>query len=381
MSKKVLFYGQATGGNALIWFELFNNMVEANDPISIEMLARTECTLTHDFKVYKAYGSKSSKGFFTRLKKALASKFTLPLYLEYLKNYTKYDLLVLQGNYTPENNLKVLNKINYNTSLLNIYGSDFISKWPKVKNNTKLRSAYCEVLDKVDFIVFNWYSTFELFLKEFPEFSGKLKLFPWGIQDQWWDIPQCKIEKDQLNFLSTRALHAYNNVDKVVESFCIAFPSPSKNMLKVISAYGHDERVYENIINSIKKYSMEDRVTIEIDKWYEGRELMALYDNADYNLCFGNYDQLTVSITYAISRGVTNILSPIDSYKYLYNFGIKSPIICDAISIDSLVKAFSDVDTNNIENTHLDSDFIFAKKTFNHRNTLDNYLGLIKNES
>lgn len=379
--KKVIFFGQATGGNALVWFNLFNELTADND-FEIELLARTECTLRCDFKVYKAYGSKKYTGFLNKINKFISSRIRLPYYTRYLLKGNEYDTLVLQGNYTPKNNLRILDSIVYKTSILNIYGSDYIGKWDALSSDLEERNLYYKVLENVDYIVVNWYSLYERFIVDFPEFNGKVLIMPWGINKEWWEKPK-PIKSiigntKKLSFLSTRALHRYNNVDKVVEAFCEAFPEPHEHTLRIISAYGCDNQVLDKIKSTIRNYKMQNRIILEVDCWYEGESLIDLYDEADFNICFGEHDQLTISIVYALSRKVQNILSPIDSYAHLQSVGINSPIIADNTNVNSLVKLFKEVAKTDFKksNERLEKDQVLAREIFDHERTFKKYLEL-----
>ena len=67
-------------------------------------------------------------------------------------------------------------------------------------------------------------------------------------------------------------------------------------------------------------------------------ELMALYERADYNFCFGSTDQLTLSIPYALLKGAVNILSPLPNYYDLHAKGYSSVQIVPEVSTNALVR-------------------------------------------
>ncbi|OOE39372.1 hypothetical protein [Salinivibrio kushneri] len=344
---KVLFFGQATGGNALVWFEYLNRKSEELD---IVFLARTRCTLNHRFKVYSPYGSRTYGRVINKFRNLIGSKFFLNLYTSYISKIHKVDVLVLQGNYTPDSNLRVMKKIK-GYSILNIYGSDFYRKYLKDEFSITEREQFIQVVEQADLIACNWNTTADDFVREFPSYKHKVKTIPWGVDPRWKSPLPIKHRSKKKRFISTRALHAYNNVQIVVEAFCISYPYPSENELHIVGSYGNDPKVINEINEIIERYGMQERVKLDLGNWYEGDELVALYDSADYNFCFGSSDQLTISITYAFMRGVTNILSPLPNYKYLIELGFKTPIISEDISVETLVEAL----------THLDHEYSYPK--------------------
>lgn len=371
---KTLIYGQATGGNALTWFNFFNRNAKKFD---VRLLARTVCTLEHDFPVYKPYGRKDSNNLLGKIRKKIASSALVKLYLFYLAKFYKPDVVILQGNYTPKANLNVIRQLECK-SILNIYGSDFYRKYKKNEFSHQDRVCFVEVLDKVNIIMCNWKGTYDDFIAEFPEYTSKTHLVPWGIDPDWSvELPKKELRPEK-KFISTRALHSYNNVDMVVEAFCQAFPYPSKNSLHIIGAYGNDDKVVKKIRSSIDRNKMGDRVNLQLDKWYEGDELIQLYDGADYNLCFGSTDQLTISISYAFSRCVVNILSPLSNYEYLLELGYSTPRLSSEITVESLVELFNEVDSNLQGNPDdLISDRNRALQMFDMEKTFSSYLDLV----
>lgn len=372
---KVFFFGQATGGNALLWFNFLNNKSKNNQNLDITFLARTLCTLKCSFKVFSPYGYKKLPKIIQKLRNKAASLFLLDLYLAFLRRKGIQDLLILQGNYTPTSNMKVLMKIPYKTSILNIYGSDFYRKYLRKELNNNELKQFVQVLDKVDVIHCNWHTTKCDFLNEFPQFSDKVICCPWGADLDWYKYSmKPRSENDKKVFLSTRALHSYNNVELVVEAFCRAFPNDTNHRLHVVGAYGCDPKVLNKIHTLITEYNHSKNIKIEIDKWYEGRDLMNLYDSADYNVCFGSTDQLTISIVYAFLRGIKNILSPLDNYHYLNQLGFKTQLICKDISVESLKNTFLYLVDNSFEKSDIKNDEELARKVFNLETVFNQYV-------
>lgn len=366
---KILFLGQGTGGNALLWFEFFNN----NKDVEVHFLARTIVTLEHKFKVFKPYGKKERKGLVGKLYNWVVAKFIFKFYVSYITRINKYDLVVLQGNYTPALNLYLIKKCKTKT-ILNIYGSDFYRKYLLGEFSREKCVQFQEVVNKVDGVFCNWETTKADFLASFPQLDNKVFSSPWGI-DKTWNTASKTLqeESDKMKFISTRALHAYNNVELVVEAFCESFHNDENKVLHIVSAYGESKGVLEKINNIIEKFNMGDRVLVETSRWYEGQELIDLYDSANFNICFGSSDQLTLSIVYAFSRRVTNILSPLANYRELGNLGFCSHIMAPEISVESLKRIFLDID--NIYNKEaLCKDAKLVYDIFNQQRTFNSYL-------
>lgn len=372
---KIFFFGQATGGNALLWFNFLNHQTKNNKQLEITFLARTLCTLKHSFKVFSPYGYKKLPKVIQKLRNKSVSLFLLDLYLFLLKRKGIQDLLILQGNYTPATNLKVLSKIEHKKSILNIYGSDFYRKYLRKELDKAGLKQFIEVLEKVDVIHCNWHTTKDDFLNEFPQFSEKVLCCPWGADLDWYEHEmKPKKRKENKVFLSTRALHSYNNVDLVVEAFCKAFPSNTHHQLHIVGAYGCDPEVLKKIRKTIIDYDQSNNIKIDIDKWYEGIDLMNLYDSADYNICFGSTDQLTISIVYAYLRGTKNILSPLDNYQYLSQLGFKTQSICEEISVENLKEKFLYLVDNSMDERSIISDEKLAREVFNLETVFNHYM-------
>lgn len=369
---KVIFFGQATGGNAQVWFDYLNSL----DPskVTVQMLARTPSTIEASFKVFRPFGRKSVGGLLGKIIKIFQAKVILPLVLMRLKCFSEYNVLIIQGNYEPGLNLKTLRAIRYQKAILNIYGSDFIRKYLGQGFSPLEESEFRKVLHSVDEIHLNWVTTRDLFIKTFPELADKTILNPWGIN--WDSLGSKVIRKDMsgLNFLSARALHSYNNIPIVVEAFCKS-NIETTNKLKIVGGYGDDPKEVEQVRHLVKKYKMQDRVSLITNDWFEGERLKALYAESHFNLCFGSTDQLSVSICYGYYTSSINILSPIINYEKLSDFGFKSHIIADEISVDSLCSVFSRLDHEYMQNnnTNLAHDQILVQKVFDMNRTFNNY--------
>jgi glycosyltransferase involved in cell wall biosynthesis len=336
---KILFYGQATGGNASLWFRYLDSLNKSD--YEIHFLARTVCDLDHNFKIFAPYGYKKLSGLQAKIRNLLASRFILPLYVSVLSRVYKYNLVILQGNYTPRENLRVLRRFT-GRKIINIYGSDFYRKYLRNEFSDTEKSDFRAVIDESDSIYCNWYTTYEEFLKVFPNSKAKLACSPWGVTDSAWFTP-VKVKRP-LTFLSTRALHSYNNVDMVVEAFCIAFASNPNAKLTIVGGYGDDSVVVNRILELIDKYNANSKIVLHLNDWFEGERLVNLYDENRYNICFGDTDQLTLSIPYGYFRGCTNILSDLDNYKHLNRIGFSSHVIARETSIDGLVDVFNGLD-------------------------------------
>ena len=362
---RVLFYGQATGGNASLWFRYLDSLNKRD--YEIHFLARTICDLDHAFKLFAPYGYKKFYGLQSRIRNVLTSRFILPLYVAILSRIYKYDLVVIQGNYTPRENLRILRSFTGN-KIVNIYGSDFYRKYLKNEFSDSEKADFRAVIDESDSIYCNWYTTYEKFIEVFPGSEPKLGCSPWGVSDGAWFTDVKK--KRPLTFLSTRALHSYNNVDMVVEAFCICFASNPVARLTIVGGYGDDPVVVNKVRKVIDKYSAESKVILHLDDWFEGGRLVNLYDEHMYNICFGDTDQLTLSIPYGYFRGCINILSDLDNYRHLSSIGFSSHIISRETSIDGLVEIFHTLD--NTEGS-AENDRELALQIFDMNYTFEKY--------
>jgi hypothetical protein len=375
--KKVLIFGQATGGNAALWFEYLNKIKSDIPDLKVTFLSRTRTTLKGKFPVFSPYGKGDVWSIFlSKVRSKLASLILIDMYLKFLGLFTKYDLVVLQGNYTPKTNLKVLSNCNGAASVVNIYGSDFYRKYKLNEFSLIESQMFIEVLDRVDCIMINWKGVADDFIAEFPQYKSKIKINPWGVNSRWKSLGKAKSEAANITtFISTRALHDYNNVDLVVEAFIKSFGNDSKYQLRLLAAYGIDDKVFNRIQKLAVKHS---NILIEVDKWYDGDDLVQVYEQADYNICFGSTDQLSLSIVYGLLSNTVNILSPLKNYYYLHQLGFKTPVICDEISSSSLSQVFTSIVSNDSESTkfELDGDREMAIEMFNLDRTFQQYLDL-----
>lgn len=366
---KILFFGQATGGNASLWFEFLGKKNTA-DKLVIHFLARTVCTLSSKFRVFKPYGSSLR---FTKFRNLFASKIMNPLYVYMLSRVYDYDLVVLQGNYTPKENMRVLRAFS-GKKILNIYGSDFYRKYLLQEFSSVDRKLFEDVLDEVDAIYCNWDTTYRDVLAYFPQHKSKLFVSPWGVADERW-FQKIKPKK-RLTFLSTRALHSYNNVDMVVEAFCRVFAENDGAKLVIIGSYGNDPVVVNNINNIVSKYNATSCVDMHVESWFEGQALVDLYDDAKYNICFGDTDQLTLSIPYGYLRGCVNILSPLDNYQCLSSNGFQSQLLASEISTSGLETLLRKL--KHSEGGVAESDMILARRLFDLETTFETYLSIVE---
>lgn len=374
--RKILFLGQGTGGNALLWFQFLNNLEDRE--LEVHLLSRTIVTLKHNFRVFKPYGTNVRKGIGGKIFNWLVAKVIFKAYVNFITIKYDYDLVILQGNYTPELNLYLLQKCKCK-AILNIYGSDFYRKYLLEEFSDQKRSKFQRVVGGVDSIFCNWETTKADFINTFPHVQGKVFSAPWGI-DKLWTQPLKRVsntKSDKIRFLSTRALHSYNNVDLVVEAFCQAFHGDNNKILHIVSAYGESPGVLNRINTTIEKFNMQEQVIIENDRWYEGQDLVDLYDRADFNICFGSSDQLTLSIIYAFARKVPNILSPLKNYRELNITGFSSHVIAEEITVEALKKVFRDY--SNISNDiALTKDAELVHEVFNNQRTFNSYLNYEK---
>ena len=365
---KVLFFGQATGGNASLWFEFLSKQAVAGN-VMIHFLARTVCTLTSQFKVYKPYGTSVK---YKRIRNLFASKVMNPLYVYILSKMYAYDLVVLQGNYTPKENLRVIRSFT-GRKILNIYGSDFYRKYLLQEFSSTDRMVFEMVMAEVDAIYCNWDTTLNDVMASFPQHASKMYVSPWGVADKrWFEKPK---PKKELTFLSTRALHVYNNVDVVVEAFCRVFAGVKEATLVVIGAYGNDPVVIKNINNIISKYNADTQVKLHLDSWFEGQALVDMYDAAKYNICFGSTDQLTLSIPYGYLRGCVNVLSPLENYRCLSDKGFKSQLLASDFSVNALEEVFRRLEYSG--DCTVEADSLLARNVFDLSATFASYLSTV----
>jgi len=367
---KIKIVGQCKGGNAVLWFNLFNNHLDEYPEIeNLLYICRTGCKPKSNFPIIKLYGKSNA------IYKRPWSSFVYRFGLEYFaKKYSKkypYDIIHLQGIYSPTYNRRIIDNTKEKV-VLNIFGSDFYQNWFKENQSIKYRDDFMYVCDHASVITCNWITTMNDFLAEFPKYENKTEYIPWGVDQKWVAKKKETNEKKQTVFLSTRALYPYNNVDKVIEAFCKVFQNDNTKKLIVLSGYGSSEKSIYKAKNIVKNYHKESDVEFIFD-WISDEELIKLYDRADYNFCVGDTDQLTISIIYGLLRNCVNILSPITSYKDFKNLGYKSPIILNEVTTNSLEEFFNNYESLSVSS--LDDDCLKAKEEWLFK---DNYLKYIK---
>lgn len=370
---KIFVFGQGAGGNAALWLEKFEEFRNSKTH-DITYFARTPLVLPTTLKVISPYGRKLNKSFLGKVKTKFISKYFLNFRLKRIGKSKKFDGVLLQGNYVPSMNLKVLEHIK-GKSILNIYGSDFYRNYRLDQFTPIEKNNFAQVLDKVDTIVCNWETTKNDLVSDFPELKDKVIVSPWGVDQKWHSSgtePLLGWPEAEKVFLSARALYDYNNIATVVEAFCLSFKDRPQYKLFIVNGYGNHDHEINRVRDIIKKYSAEEQVILKINEWIPERELIALYDRADFNICFGNTDQLTVSIIYGYLRKAINILSPLPSYRQLNKMGYKSHKICSSFDINDLSTLFKEVvGSSTNEQSH---DIEKALSDFNMEQTFNKYL-------
>lgn len=93
----------------------------------------------------------------------------------------------------------------------------------------------------------------------------------------------------------------------------------------------------QKIKDIINKYHCQNQISLICNQWISDDKLKEYYVDADYNFCIGDTDQLTVSIIYGYLTRTQNILSSLDAYKRLDNFGFKSQLILNDVTLPTLV--------------------------------------------
>ncbi|MDU0114567.1 hypothetical protein RT723_16535 [Psychrosphaera aquimarina] len=386
---KLCIVGQGTGGNASIWFDYFNSTQNKSNPVDVTFICRTVKTLEAKFKIIAPYGNGKIPSFIYKLYAPFISRIGMKLMIKILKVFNKYNALILQGNYSPALNLMIMKEFNCHT-IVNIYGSDFYRNYLLDGFSSKEKINFVRVLKLADSIVFNWDTTYKDFVNEFPELIDKCSVKAWGVSESWLAASvQSKSQvEDSLEklswpraekvFLSARALYDYNNIDIVVESFCRAFEKNKNYKLYIVNGYGNHLPTVDKVNAIIKKYDAQEFVITKIGKWISDEELQYLYQRADYNLCFGSSDQLTVSIIYSFLSKANNILSPLENYKSLITKGYKTPIICQEISIESLTNQLKNLPRSSETDENRLNDHNMASIEFDMSTTFQHYLDQIK---
>lgn len=335
---KLCFFGQGTGGNAALWFDLFNNHLHEYDDVkALKFVCRTPCTLSADFSIVRPYGSGCMPKWMYRFFAGWVARYGLKQTIQRLVRRESFDLLHLQGNYAPSINLMIMDAVKTPT-VVNIYGSDFYRRYMLEEFSTDERENFKKVIRRANHITCNWHTTLRDFIRAFPEAETKSSTICWGVGDKWF-CPSQKLQgwpKAQKIFLSARGIYDYNNIDVVVEAFCRAFVDKPNYKLFIVNGYGNHKHAIEKVHQIINEYHAQDQVIMRVGKWIPDEELMALYQAADYNFCFGSSDQLTVSILYGLIKNAVNILSPLPNYYDLAKHGYNSLQIIPEITVDAL---------------------------------------------
>lgn len=374
----ICFFGQGTGGNAVLWFDYLNKHLCDHSEISqFTFVCRTVCTLDANFHVLKPYGTGKIphwlNRYYVRWVKFVGLRYTLSR----LVKKTPYDILHLQGNYVPSLNLQIIDALRC-PFVLNIYGSDFYRQYLLGNFTRPEKARFEEVVRCADHIVCNWISTESDFVKAFPDAANKCSSHFWGYDEKWKKPapPLTDWPEAEKVFLSARGVYDYNNIDTVVDAFCRAYKDKPSYKLFIVNGYGNHVHAIEKVKALIETHNAHDQVIMRVGQWITNEELMALYERADYNLCFGSTDQLTISICYGCEKNAVNILSPLKNYHDLRDMGYQSLQIVDAISVEALEEHFKNLPTPNSK--ALENDKALVRQHFNMQNTFDCYMDIYR---
>jgi glycosyltransferase involved in cell wall biosynthesis len=355
--------GQCQGGNAVLWFELFNkHLSDYREITNLEYICRNENELQADFQIKELYGkkSKSINKYFQIAKILCYSKISNKIYFKFTFPRKKFDVIHIQGNYNPAFNLQIIQNTKAKI-VLQIMGSDFYQNYVNERSGEKDRVQFIEVLKRVDRVVCSRESSKKDLLDLFPFIENKLSVIRLGTSRKWLDVPipnsqEFSQKKKPLVFLSTRGLYNYNNVDLLVEAFCKVYKDRKEGsaVLHVLNGYGNNESTIRKVKSIVKKYSCEDIVNLVINEWVSEEDLMDYYRISDYNFCLGSTDQLSISITYGLITTSTNVLSPIDTYYELQDSGYKSLHILEKVATENLVSFFESPPKRSYDDLILD---------------------------
>lgn len=335
-------FGQATGGNAALWFDFLNRHLGGFPELdSLTLLCRTPCTLEARFPTVRPYGSGNIPPAVYRFYAPWVKRVGLRLAARRLARRRSFDVLHLQGNYFPGMNRMVVDTFR-KPFVLNIYGSDFYQNLLGGKFNRSDTERFHELVERADAVTCNWPTTEHDFLKHFPNARGKCETVVWGVGESWYRPapPLSGWPPAEKVFLSARGLYDYNNVDLVAEAFCRAFASKPGYKLFIVNGYGNHPGAVQKVRDVVARHRAEDRVILKVGRWIPDEELIALYQRADYNINFGASDQLSVSIIYGLIQKAANILSPLPNYTDLQAFGYRSLRIIPELSADALEQHF-----------------------------------------
>ena len=107
--------GQCKGGNATLWFELFNEDLNLYSSIKeLKYICRNENELNGAFKIKELYGKKPSlkSALYLKIRRLFYSKIIAPIYFNYQLPLENFDVIHIQGNYSPSFNLKIISQTN-----------------------------------------------------------------------------------------------------------------------------------------------------------------------------------------------------------------------------------------------------------------------------
>ena len=346
--------GQCKGGNAALWFELFNEDLNLFTSITeLKYICRNENELNGVFDIKELYGKKPTLNgaLYLKLRRFFYSKIIAPIYFNYQLPSEKFDVIHIQGNYSPSFNLKVISKSTAKI-VLQIMGSDFYQNYLKQNLSPREKTRFIEVLHKSDHIVCTRESSKNDLIKEFPFIKDKLSIIRLGTSKKWLkkttdELLKIKSVNNSLNFLSARGLYNYNNVEVLVEAFCKVFKDQKNAKLYIINGYGNHKSNVDKVKQIIQEYGCSNIVELRINQWISDEELMKYYEISDYNFCIGQSDQLSISITYGFLTAATNVLSPLNTYQELKKSGYESVEILKKIDVQTLTKFFSQLPLNN----------------------------------
>lgn len=350
--------GQCKGGNAVLWFELFNDhLKDYKDIKKLTYLCRNENELDAKFKLVELYGKRlrCNCKYLSLIKTIFYSKIWTSFYLKVLLPQIFFDVIHIQGNYDPYFNLKIINNTKAKI-VLQIMGSDFYQNYLNNKKSLKEQDKFVEVLRKVNHIVCSRESSKKDLLLEFPFLKNKISVIRLGTGKKWLkktneELLSLKENNKKKTFISTRGLYDYNNVDKLVEAFCITYQDKKEAVkLNIINGYGSHSHVIRRVKEIILKYNCEDIVELKINQWITEDQLMSLYEESDYNFCIGDTDQLSISITYGFLTLTKNILSPINTYYELIDSGYRSLHILEEVTVNNLIDFFKKLPESSKDN-------------------------------
>jgi glycosyltransferase involved in cell wall biosynthesis len=373
---KICVFGQCQGGNAKLWFDLFENEVKQNQSIEdLTYICRNSNDFTSkNFKIINLYGLNKGNKFIKKIRTKIVSSFYFDYFITRFFQKNSFDILHIQGNYSPELNLKLI-KYFKGKVVLHIYGSDFYQNILNEKSSKNSRMLFEKVLNSVDQILVNRNTTKEDVSNVFPFFKEKIVAHRMGASDDWKFL-NVKKTKEKI-FLSTRGLYAYNNVDLLVEAFAMVFKGRENYKLYILNGYGNDQNSVDRVFQLIKQYDIESQVITKINYWVSDEELLDLYKKSDFNFCIGSSDQLSISITYGYLSKTTNILSPLLNYKELTEKGYHSHYTLPEISLNALVNFFN---TNmEVDNSLLETDYQLANEDGIFSENFKNYIIMYKN--